>query len=193
MSCPVKLQHNLIVGAHCHQFQLVQSDQKRIRVQQGLNPSLPSWIPSFLMWHKAGMTWHKASYVSFLLQPIRSRIEISHNQAIKASRTTWNQFIIMPKTCTLWFMDQAHEPQIGKLREMWFGWHQRDLQQSSQGSKIGTWLAVMQSTLGSSDSSNNITKIISLMHALIPSVKANQHAMLGQNSSSHYPKQQRTS
>ena len=128
VSCQVKLQYNLTAGAHCHQFQLVQLDQKRTRVQQGLNPSLPSWIPSFLMWHKAGMTWHKASYVSFLLQPIRSRIEGSHNQAMKASWTTWNQFIIMPKTCTLWFMDQAHEPQIGKLREMWFGWHQRDLQ-----------------------------------------------------------------
>jgi len=27
-------------------------------------------------------------------------------------------------------MDQAHEPQMGKLREMWFGGHQGDLQQS---------------------------------------------------------------
>ena len=60
VSCQVKLQYNLTAGAHCHQFQLVQSDQKRTRVQQGLNPSLPSWIPSFLMWHEAGMTWHKA-------------------------------------------------------------------------------------------------------------------------------------
>ena len=58
----------------------------------------------------------------------------------------------------------------------------------SKGSKIDTWLGVIQSALGSSDSSSNITKIISLMHALIPSVKANQHSMLNQNPNCYYPK-----
>ena len=42
----------------------------------------------------------------------------------------------------------------------------------AKGSKIDTWLGVMQSALGSSDSSSSKTKIISLIHALIPSAKA---------------------
>ena len=83
-------------------------------------------------------------------------------------------------------MDQAHEPQMGKLREMWFGGHQGD---PSKGSKIDTSLRVIQPAIGSSDPSSNITKIISQMHALIPSVKANQHLMLSQNPSCYYPKQ----
>ena len=72
-------------------------------------------------------------------------------------------------------MDQAHELQMEKLREMWFGGHQRD---PSKGSKIDIWLGVIQSALGSSDYSSSITKIINLMHALIPLAKANQHSML---------------
>ena len=91
-------------------------------------------------------------------------------------------------------MDQAHEPQMGKLREMWFGGHQGDPSRvPSKGSKIGTWLEVIQSALGSSDSSISITKIISLMHALIPSANVNQHSMLSQNLSCYYPKQQEPS
>ena len=89
-------------------------------------------------------------------------------------------------------MDQAREPQMGKFREMWFRGHQRDLEQSShKGSKIDTWLEVTQSALGSSDSSSSKTKIISLGQALILSAEDNQHLMLSQNSSCHYPKQQR--
>ena len=46
-------------------------------------------------------------------------------------------------------MNQAHEPQMGKLREMWFGGHQKGSQQSSnKGSKVDTWLGVVQSILG---------------------------------------------
>ena len=91
-------------------------------------------------------------------------------------------------------MDQAHESQMGKLREMWFGRHQGDPSRvPSKGSKIGTWFGVIQSTLRSSDSSSSITKIISLKHALIPSAKANQHSMLSQNPSCYYPKQQEPS
>ena len=45
-------------------------------------------------------------------------------------------------------MNQVHEPQMGKLREMWFGGHQRESQQSSsKGSKVDTWLGVVQSAL----------------------------------------------
>jgi len=62
----------------------------------------------------------------------------------------------------------------------------------AKGSRIDTWHGVIQSALGSSDSSNSKTKIISLIHALIPLAKDNQHLMLSQNSSCHYPKQQRT-
>ena len=81
--------------------------------------------------------------------------------------------------CILWFMDQAHEPQIGKLRKVWFGGHQGDPSRvPSKGSKIDTWLGVIQFALESSDSSSNITNIISLMHALILSAKTNQHSML---------------
>ena len=72
------------------------------------------------------------------------------------------------KMCILWFMDQAHEPQMGKLREMWFGGYQGDPDRvPSKGSKVDTWLEVVQSALGSSNSSCSITKIISLKHALI--------------------------
>ena len=96
--------------------------------------------------------------------------------------------------CILWFMDQAHEPQMGKLREMWFGGHQGDPSRvSNKGSKIDSWLGVIQSALRNSNSSNSITKIISLTHALIPSAKANQHSMLSQNLSCYYPKQQEPS
>ena len=42
----------------------------------------------------------------------------------------------------------------GKLRETWFGEHQRDPSRvPSKGSKVDTWLGVMQFVLGSSDSS----------------------------------------
>ena len=76
-------------------------------------------------------------------------------------------------------MDQAHEPQMGKLREMWFGGHQGDPSRvPNKGSKIDPWLGVIQFALESSDSSSNITNIISLMHALILSAKTNQHSML---------------
>ena len=91
-------------------------------------------------------------------------------------------------------MDQAHEPQMGKLREMWFGTHQRDPSRvPSKGSKIDTVLGMIPFALGSSDSSNSITKIISLMHALIPLAKANQHSMLSQNHGCYFPKQQEPS
>ena len=60
-------------------------------------------------------------------------------------------------------MDQVHEPQMEKLRKMWFGGHQGDPSRvPSKGSKVDTWLRVVQSALGNSDSSNSITKIISL-------------------------------
>ena len=60
----------------------------------------------------------------------------------------------------------------------------------SQGSKVDTWLGVVQSALGNFDFSSSITKIISLKHALIPSAKANQHSMLNQNLSYYYSKEQ---
>ena len=86
-------------------------------------------------------------------------------------------------------MDQAHEPQMEKLREMWFGGHQGDPSKvPNKVSKIDTWLEVIQYALGSSDSSSNITKIISLKHALILLAKANQHSILSQNPSCYFPK-----
>ena len=48
----------------------------------------------------------------------------------------------------------------------------------NKGSKVDTWLGVVQSALGNSDSSCSVSKIISLKHVLIPSAKANQHSML---------------
>ena len=46
-------------------------------------------------------------------------------------------------------MNQAHESKMGKLKEMWFEEHQKGSQQSSsKGSKVDTWLGVVQSTLG---------------------------------------------
>ena len=91
-------------------------------------------------------------------------------------------------------MDQAHKPQIGKLRKMWFEGHQGDPNRfPSKGFKVDTWLRVVQFALGNSDFSSSITKIISLKHALIPSAKANQHSMLSQNLSYYYSKQQEPS
>ena len=151
------------------------------------------------MWHKAEgdvtENWEAStSCPFFLLQPIQSKTRGSHDRVIKAPETTWIQFIFILKTCILWFMDQAHEPQMGKLREMWFKGHQGDPNRvPSKGSKIDTLHGVIQSTLGSSDSSSSITKIINLMHALIPSAKANQHLMLGQNLSCYFLKQQEPS
>ena len=76
-------------------------------------------------------------------------------------------------------MNQTHELQIGKLREVWFGGHQGDPNKiPNKGSKVDPWLGVIQSALGSSNSNSNITKIISLKHVLIPSAKVNQHLML---------------
>ena len=84
-------------------------------------------------------------------------------------------------------MDQAHELQIGKHREMWFGEHQGDPSRvPNKGSKVDTWLGVIQFALGSSNSSSSITKIISLKYALILSAKANQHSMLSQNPGCYY-------
>ena len=57
-------------------------------------------------------------------------------------------------------MNQAHELQLGKLREMWFGGHQGDPSRvPGKGSKVDTWLGVVQSALGNFDSSCSITKI----------------------------------
>ena len=76
-------------------------------------------------------------------------------------------------------MNQAHEPQMGKLREMWFGRHQGVPRRvPSMGSKVDTWVGVVQSVLGNFDSSYSISKIINLKHPLFPSAKANQHLML---------------
>jgi len=48
------------------------------------------------------MTFWEASpsHLPFLLQLIQSRTRGIHNQTMKASRITWKQFTIMPKTCT---------------------------------------------------------------------------------------------
>ena len=62
----------------------------------------------------------------------------------------------------------------------------------SKGSKVDTWLGVVQSALGNSDSSCSISKIISLKHILIPSVKANQHSMLKPETQLLLPKTART-
>ena len=56
-------------------------------------------------------------------------------------------------------MNQAYESQIGKLREMWFGGHQGDPSRvPSKGSKVDTWLGMVQSALGNSDSSCSTTR-----------------------------------
>ena len=62
----------------------------------------------------------------------------------------------------------------------------------SKGSKVDTWLGVVQSALGNFDSSCSISKIISLKHALIPLAKANQHSMLKPETQLLLPKIART-
>ena len=90
-------------------------------------------------------------------------------------------------------MNQAHEPQMGKLREMRFEGYQGDPSRvPNKGSKVDTWLGVVQSALGNFDSSCSLTKIISLKHALIPSAKANQHSMLKPETQLLLPKIART-
>ena len=72
-------------------------------------------------------------------------------------------------------------PKWGNLGKYGLEGTKRDLSRVlSNGSKVDTWLGVVQSALGNSDSSYNIFKIISLKHALIPSPKVNQHSMLSQ-------------
>ena len=98
-------------------------------------------------------------------------------------------FIILPKTYTFWFMDQAHEPKWRNLGKCGLeGTKGISSRVPSKGSKIDTWLGVTQSALGSFDSSNSKTKIFSLIHVLIPFVEDNQHLILSQNSNCHYPK-----
>ena len=68
---------------------------------------------------------------------------------VKLMKRHKNWLIFIPKICIFRFMNQAHEPQMGKLREMWFGGHQKGSQQSSsKDSKVDTWLGVVQSALG---------------------------------------------
>ena len=62
----------------------------------------------------------------------------------------------------------------------------------STGSKVDTWLGMVQSALGNFDSSCSISKIISLKHALIPLAKANQHSMLKPETQLLLPKIART-
>ena len=70
-------------------------------------------------------------------------------------------------------------PKWGNLGKYGLEGTKRDLSRVlSNGSKVDTWLGVVQSALGNSDSSCNIFKIISLKHALNPLAKANQHLML---------------
>ena len=42
----------------------------------------------------------------------------------------------------------------------------------TKGSKVDTWLGVIQAALGNSDASSSNNKIISLIHALTPLAKA---------------------
>ena len=65
--------------------------------------------------------------------------------------------------CIIRIMNQAHESQMGKFREMWFEGHQGDPSKVlNMGSKVDTWLGVVQFVLGNSDFSCSTTKIISL-------------------------------
>ena len=61
---------------------------------------------------------------------------------------------------------------------------------SAQGFKINTWLGVIQSALGNSNSSSRKTKIVSLIHALIPLAKAKSAFNTKSKSQLYYPKQQ---
>ena len=63
-----------------------------------------------LMWHNINLGKLQLVVLPFFSNPFRPRTKGSHNQAMKASGTTWNQLIILPKMCTFWFMDKAHEP-----------------------------------------------------------------------------------
>ena len=123
---------------------------------------LSSDIKLKVMWEKARKARKaSASCYFFLLQLIQLRKQSCHDQTSEAPETTQNQLIFILKICIFWFMNQAHEPQMGKFRKMWFS---RAL---NKGSKVDTWLGVVQSALGNSDSSCSISKIISLKHALI--------------------------
>ena len=61
---------------------------------------------------------------------------------------------------------------------------------SAEGFKINTWLGVIQSALGNSNSSSRKTKIVSLIHALIPLAKAKSAFNTKSKSQLYYPKQQ---
>lgn len=145
------------------------------------------------MWQKAEKSFSQRLLLSSPTH-FSQRTQSCHDKAFKAPETWRNQLMFILKMCILWFMNQAHEPQMGKLREMWFGGHQGDSSRvSSKGSKVDIWLGVVQSALGNSDSSCSIIKIISLKHALIQSAKVNQHSMLNQKPSYYCPEQQQPS
>ena len=110
-----------------------------------------------LMWQKAGKA--SASCHFFLLQPSQSKIKSSHDQTFEAPKNDIKSAHFHTKNV----YSQVHEPQMGKLREMWFGGHQGDPGRvPSKGSKVDTWLEVVQSAIGNSDSSCSTTKISSL-------------------------------
>ena len=78
------------------------------------------------------------------------------------------------KMCTFWFMDQAHESKWGNLGKCDLeGTKGVSAEFLAKDSNIDTWLGVIQFVLRSSDSSSSKTKIISLIHALIPSTEDN--------------------
>ena len=80
-----------------------------------------------MMWQKARKAEKaSASCYFFLLQHIQSRNQSCHDQTSEAHEATQNQLIFIQKICIFRFMNQAHELQMGKLREMWFEGHQRD-------------------------------------------------------------------
>ena len=63
----------------------------------------------------------------------------------------------------------------------------------AEGSKIDNWIEVIQSAQRNSDSSNSKTKIISLIHTLIPSIKAKSAFNARLESQLLLPKTTRTS
>ena len=65
-------------------------------------------------------------------------------------------------------MNQAYDPKWGNLGKCGLEGTKGDSSRVfNKDSKADTWLGVVQSALGNSDSSCSISKIISLKHALI--------------------------
>ena len=133
-----------------------------------------------VMWQKVRKVGKaSASCYFFPFQLIQSRKQSCYDQTSETPETTQNQLIFILKHVFSGSWTKHMNSKWGNLGKCGLEGTKGDPNRVlSKGSKVDTWLGVVQSALGNSDSSCSISKIISLKHALIPSAKANQHSML---------------